>query len=76
MTDSGYRKRLVEDLPRWREAGWVTAEGETAILTSLEGRRSAFGLAAIVATLGALLLGAGVLAFVGCCDSRHEADRR
>jgi uncharacterized membrane protein len=65
MTDGGYRKRLVADLPRWREAGWVTAEGQNAILASLEGRRSAFGLAAIVGTLGALLLGAGVLAFVG-----------
>ena len=65
MTDGGYRKRLVDDLPRWREAGWVTAEGETAILASVETRRSAFGLAAIVGTLGALLLGAGVVAFVG-----------
>lgn len=65
MTDGGYRKRLVEDLPRWREAGWVTAEGEAAILASLATRRSAFGLAAIVGTLGALLLGAGVVAFVG-----------
>jgi uncharacterized membrane protein len=65
MTDSGYRKRLVEDLPRWREAGWVTAEGEREILASLETRRPAFGLAAIVGLLGALLLGAGVVAFVG-----------
>jgi uncharacterized membrane protein len=65
MTDSGYRKRLVEDLPRWREAGWVTADGEAAILASLETHRSGFGLAAIVGTLGALLIGAGVVAFVG-----------
>jgi uncharacterized membrane protein len=65
MIDGGYRKRLGADLPRWREAGWVTAEGEAAILASLETRRSAFGLAAIVGTLGALLLGAGVVAFVG-----------
>jgi uncharacterized membrane protein len=65
MTESGYRKRLAEDLPRWREAGWVTPEGATAILGSLEGQRSTFGLAAIVGVLGALLLGAGVIAFVG-----------
>jgi uncharacterized membrane protein len=64
MTDGGYRKRLAEDLPRWRDAGWVTAEGATAILASLEGRPSTFGLAAIVGVLGALLLGAGVIAFV------------
>jgi uncharacterized membrane protein len=65
MMDGGYRKRLAEDLPRWREAGWVTAEGTTAILGSVEGRRSSFGLAAIMGVLGALLLGAGVVAFVG-----------
>jgi uncharacterized membrane protein len=65
MTESGYRKRLAEDLPRWREAGWVTPEGATQILASFEGRRSTFGLAAIVGVLGALLLGAGVIAFVG-----------
>src|SRR5690606_17350905 len=60
-----YRKRLAEDLPRWRDAGWVTADGVNAILASLEGRRSGFGLAATVGVLGALLLGAGVIAFVG-----------
>lgn len=65
MLDGGYRKRLTEDLPRWRESGWVTADGATAILASLEGRRSTFGLAAIVGTLGALLLGVGIIAFVG-----------
>lgn len=65
MTGAGYRKRLSEDLPRWREAGWVTRDGESAILASLESRPSTFGLAAIVGTLGALLLGAGVVAFVG-----------
>ncbi len=65
MTESGYRKRLAEDLPRWREAGWVTPEGATAILGSIEGKRATFGLAAIVGVLGALLLGAGVIAFIG-----------
>lgn len=64
MNDGGYRKRLVRDLPRWREAGWVTPAGESAILQSLEGERSAISLAAIVGMLGALLLGAGVVAFV------------
>ena len=64
MIHGRYRKRLAEDLPRWRAAGWVTPAGETAILDSLDSRRPAFGLAAIVATLGALLLGAGIIAFV------------
>jgi uncharacterized membrane protein len=65
ITDGGYRKRLADDLPRWRDAGWVTAEGGAAILAEVEGRRSSFGLAAIMGVLGALLIGAGVIAFVG-----------
>lgn len=66
MTDNGYRKRLAADLPKWLDAGWVTTEGATRILGSVGGeRRTAFGLAAILGTLGALLLGLGVVAFVG-----------
>lgn len=66
MTEAGYRKRLAADLPKWLDAGWVTADGATGILGSVgQGRRSAFGLAATLGTLGALLLGLGVIAFVG-----------
>lgn len=67
MSESSYRKRLAADLPKWREAGWVTADGATAILASVgpAPRRGAFGIAAVVGTLGALLLGLGVVAFVG-----------
>jgi uncharacterized membrane protein len=66
MQDSAYRKRLAADLPKWLDAGWVSADGGAAILASLEGgaRRSAFGLSTILGTLGALLLGLAVLAFV------------
>ena len=64
MFEVAYRKRLSADLPAWRERGWVTPEGSAAILASLEGRRSTFGMAAIVGLVGALLLGLGVLAFV------------
>lgn len=66
MTDNGYRKRLAADLPKWLDAGWVTTEGAARILGSVGSeRRGAFGLAAILGTLGALLLGLGVIAFVG-----------
>ena len=66
MTDNGYRKRLAVDLPKWRDAGWVTSEGATHILGSVgTERRATFGIAAILGTLGALLLGLGVVAFVG-----------
>ena len=35
MNDTAYRKRLAADLPKWREAGWVTADGATAILAAV-----------------------------------------
>jgi uncharacterized membrane protein len=64
MFEMAYRKRLSADLPAWRERGWVTPHGSSAIIASLEARRSTFGMAAIVGVVGALLLGLGVLAFV------------
>lgn len=66
MQDSAYRKRLASDMPKWLDAGWVSADGGAAILASVESgtRRGAFGLSAILGTLGALLLGLAVLAFV------------
>lgn len=66
MTDNGYRKRLAVDLPKWREAGWVTPEGADRILASIGSeQRTAFGVVTVLGTLGALLLGIGVVAFVG-----------
>jgi uncharacterized membrane protein len=68
MLDWSYRKRLAADLPKWLDAGWVTADNAAAILGSVTGaggRRPAFGFSAILGTLGALLLGLGVIAFVG-----------
>jgi uncharacterized membrane protein len=64
MRDSGYRKRLAADLPRWRDAGWVTPEGAGAILAALPVGRPALGVAAIVAIFGGLLVGLSVIAFV------------
>lgn len=67
MNDTAYRNRLAADLPKWRAAGWVTADGAAAILAAAPGRerRTGFGLVAILGTIGALLLGLGVIAFVG-----------
>jgi len=52
-------------VPRVGSPGRSAQRDPRAILASLDTRRSAFGLAAIVGTLGALLIGAGVVAFVG-----------
>ena len=65
MNDAAYRKRLAADLPGWTDAKWVSPEGAAAILATLDGnRRRSFGLPAIVATLGALLIDLGIIAFV------------
>jgi uncharacterized membrane protein len=65
MNETAYRKRLAADLPKWTDAKWLPADGAAAILASLgPERRSTFGLSAILGTLGAVLIGLGVLAFV------------
>jgi uncharacterized membrane protein len=64
MQDRGYRKRLAADLPKWRDAGWVTPDGASAILAALPGGSAAFGLAAVVGMFGGLLVGLGMIAFV------------
>lgn len=66
MNDSTYKKRLAADLPSWRDKGWITRDGEAAILASIPGPAApGFGLAAVVAVLGTLLIGFGIFAFVG-----------
>lgn len=60
----GYREKLVRDLPRWREAGWVTAHGEEAILRDVGPETGGVNLAGILATLSAILLGFALMTFV------------
>jgi uncharacterized membrane protein len=65
MLQGYYRRRLAEDLPRWQANGWVTPQGQVAILNALDTQRSALGLATVIGILGGLLIGIGVIAFVG-----------
>ncbi len=60
----GYTKRLTKDVARWREAGWVTPEGESAILAELADKGTGFRAASILGVLGAVLLGFAVMSFV------------
>lgn len=60
----GYREQLQRDLPRWREAGWVTAHGEAAILKDAASMSRGIGLAQVLATLAAVLLGFAIMSFV------------
>lgn len=61
----GYEKRLAKDLPRLREAGWVTTHGEAAILRDAAvNAKGGVGLAQVLATLAAVLLGFAIMTFV------------
>lgn len=56
--------RLLADLDRWQAAGWVTPAGADAIRGDLASRRSGIGLAGVLATLAAVLVGFAVMSFV------------
>jgi uncharacterized membrane protein len=60
-----YRKRLERDLACWRDAGWVTAEGDAAIRAEIARGGRTLGLANSLAILGAILIGFAVMSFVG-----------
>ena len=60
----GYRKRIDGDLVRWREAGWITPEGESAIRKDIEKGVRTLGLANALAILSAVLIGFAVMSFV------------
>lgn len=59
-----YRKRLDSDLVRWRNAGWITPEGESAIRKDVEKGVRTLGLANALAILSAVLIGFAVMSFV------------
>lgn len=59
-----YRKRIDRDLVRWREAGWITADGEAAIRHDIEKGVRTLGLANALAILSAVLIGFAVMSFV------------
>lgn len=56
--------RILRDVERWQASGWITAEGAAAIRGDLAQRRSELGLAGVLATLAAVLVGLGVMSFV------------
>jgi uncharacterized membrane protein len=60
----GYRKRIDSDLVRWREAGWISPEGESAIRKDIEKGVHTLGLANALAILSAVLIGFAVMSFV------------
>jgi uncharacterized membrane protein len=61
---SRYARRLDRDLKRWREAGWIAADGEAAIRRDLVSHSSKLDLAGVLGILGAVLIGFGAMSFV------------
>ncbi|MFA5901165.1 MAG: DUF2157 domain-containing protein [Hyphomicrobium sp.] len=62
---SRYVKRLDRDLVRWRDAGWITPDGESAIRRDLATTQgSKLDLASALGILGAVLIGFGAMSFV------------
>lgn len=59
-----YKKRIERDLVRWRESGWVTAEGEAAIRRDVASSGHSLGLANALAILAAVLIGFAAMSFV------------
>ncbi len=60
-----YRSRLENDLKRWQDTGWVSAEGAEAIRFELaSGSHGGLTLAPILAVLGAVLFGFAAMSFV------------
>jgi uncharacterized membrane protein len=61
---SRYARRLDRDLTRWREAGWITPEGETSIRADVAASTRSVELASVLGVLGAVLIGFGAMSFV------------
>ena len=61
---SRYARRLDRDLARWREAGWVSPDGEAAIRRDVASRSRGLELAPVLGILGAVLIGFGAMSFV------------
>jgi uncharacterized membrane protein len=61
---SRYARRLDRDLVRWREAGWLTTDGETAIRADVAAQAAKVELAPVLGILGAVLIAFGAMSFV------------
>lgn len=58
------RKRMVKDVKRWQDQGWITDDGAQAIVSELEASTNPFGTAGALAILGAVLIGFAAMSFV------------
>jgi uncharacterized membrane protein len=59
-----YKNRIERDLARWRQQGWVTADGAASIAADLKAHGSGIRVANVLGTLAAVLIGFAVMSFV------------
>ncbi len=59
-----YARRLERDLSRWRDAGLISPEAETAIRADVAASARGPGLSGVLGLLGAVLLGFAAMSFV------------
>ena len=64
MADRGFRQRVEQELPRWQQEGWVSAQGGQAILTDLAMRQSKVAWSSSLVMIGAILLGVGAITWL------------
>ncbi|MGE0725711.1 MAG: DUF2157 domain-containing protein [Alphaproteobacteria bacterium] len=64
MFDRYYQRRLAGDLDEWVRNGWVAPDDAHAIRAHVEGGSGRSRLPAVLGLLGALMIAAGVFAFV------------
>ncbi len=64
MMSRSYQRRLQRDLARWTASGLISAEQADAIRRSALAGSGGAGLVGALAMLGALLLAAGIVAFI------------
>ncbi len=59
-----YTNRIQRDVQRWHDAGWIDQQGRAGILADVETRKALVSLPAVLAILGATLIGFSAMTFV------------
>lgn len=67
------RNHLLKEIERWQAQGWITQEGADRIRFDLVASRSGLGLAQVLATLAAVLIGFAAMSFVAA--NWHEMSK-
>ena len=60
----GYRRRVLLDVARWKNSGWISASAHDQILADVEGQGGSIHLANVLAMLASVLLGFAAISFV------------